>query len=768
MNAVSKKLVSVFLIGQLLASCSNKNDDGDSPVEPQPPSAGPEQPGQPQPEAPEPDASCAKDQSCIDTSKSFLLGETVPSSRPKRTSIGRKDDISPSGEVVARGVDEIKTIYGADRVIGWDGLDFVRKQSSSLQTNQADIILQAFNMTYQYIEKQLPQLEGAGYNIIQISPPQKTLERYGIWWESYQPTDNREFENKLGTEAELRSLIKSAHERGIKVVADTVLNHMADPLRYNPDQALNYGDLYQPEDFANYDLYLDLMSYKLQVLNGNVNELSYFYSPERSLYKRFQIFLQERGEAIDEVLRSGALRTSYEIAFVKEQLPWMYSDLKRLSGDAGVSISWDGDEALCQQYGRTSSCLQNDGFMKHWRALFGNGALIVRSYYFELTADKHPIYENEWDNLEKVAVKWYPGLPSLDKSSAYVQKTHVDLLEKMVRLGIDGFRLDAVKHIPKDYFANLIVELKQRLADNTEKVDGELLQDKPLYVYGEMATSKVDIANHYRDGMDVTDFFLLDTFMYATVFEESFDLYGRGEENWQRLRRRNLLASLEAGNNRDWQQMLYPIPRSNEQSWFTLRDFDKDAYMKALKSPIYFARIHDSVVGDMFILKNYQQAMLGHAYMLSATDGRALVYGSDEDVAINAGADYKEKVVLAGLKFRRLAGTLSYSDRFENKDYCQECERKDLLFVDRGDAAVAILYSGTEALSLDAMRFPGLKQGCYVELMSGRRLTVKDDQVAYRNGSSAVTLPPRSAAYIVASACDVKEVNSSFAWGDAD
>jgi hypothetical protein len=510
------------------------------------------------------------------------------------------------------------------------------------------------------------------------------------------------------------------------------------------------------------------MGYKLQVLNGAVNELAYFYAPERSLYKRFQSFLQQRGENIADVLRSSTERTRYEIAFIKEQMPWMYSDLKRLSGEAGVTISWNGDEADCFQYGRTTSCLQNDGFMKHWRAIFGNGALIVRGYYFELTANKHPIYENEWDNLEKVAVKWYPGLPSLDKQSAYVKTTHVDLLEKMVRLGIDGFRLDAVKHIPKDYFADLIVELKKRLADNSETVDGELLQDKPLYVYGEMATSKVDIANHYRDGMDVTDFFLLDTYMYSTVFKESFDLYGRGEENWQRLRRKNLVASLEAGNNRDWQLMLYPIPRSPEQSWFTLKDFDKDQYMKALKAPIYFARIHDSVVGDMFILKNYQQAMLGHAYMLTATDGRALVYGSDENVAINAGADYKEKVVLAAMKFRQLAGNLPYSDRFENEQYCKECERKDLLFVDRGDAAVAILYSGVEELKLDAIKFPGLKQGCYVELMSGRRMTVDADHLASRSGSTAVTLPPRSAAYIVASACDVKEFNADATVGSAD
>jgi len=755
MNAVSRKLLSFVLIGQVLASCQGRKNDKDAAAEPDVP---PPQPGQPL--IPVVDPSCVKDNSCIDSSKDFQLGETVPSSRPKKISIGRKDDISPSGELVAKGVEEIKTLYGADRVIAWDGLDFVARQSSTLEPAQPDIILQAFNMTYGYIEDQLDQLQNAGYKIIQISPPQKTLERYGIWWESYQPTDNRVFENKLGTEEQLRSLIKSAHARGMKVVADTVLNHMADPQRYQPDQPLAYGDLYKPEDFANYDLYLDLLSYKLKILNGGLNERLYFYSPERSLYQRFQSFLQRRGEDITDVQKNSSLLTAYEIVFIKEQLPWMYSDLKRLAGEAGVSISFDGDQANCSQFGRTTSCLQNVGFMKPWRDLFGSGALIVRSYYFELTADKYPIYENEWDNLDKVAVKWYPGLPSLNKSSAYVKETHVDLLEKMVRLGIDGFRLDAVKHIPKDYFADLMVDLKARLQNNSQTVDGKLLQDKALYVYGEMATSKVDIANYYRDGMDVTDFFLLDTYMYSTVFKESFDVYGRGEENLQKLRRKNLIASLEAGNNRDWQMMLYPIPRSNEDSWFTLKDFDKDKYMKVLKAPIYFSRIHDSVVGDMFILKNYQQAMLGHAYMLTATDGRTLVYGSDENVSINAGADYKEKVVLAGMKFRQLAGSLPYSDRYENKEYCKECQRKDLMFVDRGNAAVAILYSGAQALELEAIAFPALKQGCYVELMSGRRMTVDANHIASRNGTTAVTLPPRSAAYIVASQCDVKEVNA--------
>lgn len=45
----------------------------------------------------------------------------------------------------------------------------------------------------------------------------------------YQPVDLRDFDSPFGTEAELRSLIDRCHDRGIEVVLDAVLNHMANP-----------------------------------------------------------------------------------------------------------------------------------------------------------------------------------------------------------------------------------------------------------------------------------------------------------------------------------------------------------------------------------------------------------------------------------------------------------------------------------------------------------------------------------------------------------
>ncbi len=740
----SKVLLHALILGHIASGCSwiHKKGERTSKDEPLIPICDPADP------------KCQPQEDTI-----FVLGESVPDSKGIKTSIGKKDDINGSGQVVAPGVNEIKTLYGADRAIDWSGLGFLQKQKSAGEPQDQQTILQAFNMSYSYIYEQLDQLKDAGYSIIQISPPQKTLNQYGIWWELYQPLDHRVFENKLGSEEDLRKLIRGAHDRGLKVIADVVLNHMADPLRVAPQDPLRYSNLYRPEDFLNYDIFLDHIRYKFEVLAGDVNEFQYFYSPERALYGKFAAWLQARGLKIEDVLKDQETRLAYETGFVRDAMPWMYSDLKRLTGDQGVTITWKGDRPSCTQFGQGVDCFSNPSFKGTWTSLFGKGALIVRSYYYELTADKHPIYQNEWDNLEKVAVKWYPGLPSLDKHSDVVKGTHVDLLEKMVRLGIDGFRLDAVKHIPQEYFSDLIEQLKERLQGESIVVDGSNVLQKPLYVYGEMATSKADIANYYRQNMDVTDFFLLDTYMYATVFDESFDLYGRGEENLQKLRRSALEKSLKAGDNKNWQVMLYPEGPNKDESFFTLNDFSAERFHKGLKQAIRFSRIHDSVVGDMFILKNYQQAMLGHAYMLSATDGRVLVYASDENVKVNAGADYKEKVVLAANRFRQEAGSLPYTDRFEGKDFCDNCERNDLLFVDRGDEALAIIYSGKDSLALENLKFPNLKTGCYVEIMSGRRFEVQADQSVVRpRSSTAPTLPARSAAFILPTSCDEAEV----------
>ncbi len=53
---------------------------------------------------------------------------------------------------------------------------------------------------------------------------------------------------------------------------------------------------------------------------------------------------------------------------------------------------------------------------------------------------------------------WLRGLPDLDQSKDTVQTIHRAHLKKLLDLGIDGFRLDAAKHMPADKIKDVYIE----------------------------------------------------------------------------------------------------------------------------------------------------------------------------------------------------------------------------------------------------------------------------------------------------------------------
>lgn len=98
---------------------------------------------------------------------------------------------------------------------------------------KADVIYHAFDECFGNIKAELPKIKAAGYNYIQVSPPNKTASRLDnactsdkYWYMQYQPLDYV-LEGNLGTEQDLKDLINEAHKSGIKVIADVVLNHLA-------------------------------------------------------------------------------------------------------------------------------------------------------------------------------------------------------------------------------------------------------------------------------------------------------------------------------------------------------------------------------------------------------------------------------------------------------------------------------------------------------------------------------------------------------------
>jgi alpha-amylase len=99
-------------------------------------------------------------------------------------------------------------------------------------------VVQLFNWPFQAIANEACELRRIGFSHVHVSPP--TLSNPATdWWGRYQPADYRVIESPLGDEGDFQEMTARAEECGITIIADVVLNHMA-------NFGLNQGDLFYP------------------------------------------------------------------------------------------------------------------------------------------------------------------------------------------------------------------------------------------------------------------------------------------------------------------------------------------------------------------------------------------------------------------------------------------------------------------------------------------------------------------------------------------
>ncbi|GCD48203.1 carbohydrate-binding module family 20 domain-containing protein [Streptomyces paromomycinus] len=89
-----------------------------------------------------------------------------------------------------------------------------------------DVTAVMFERSFSSVAKACTEELGPdGYGYVQISPPNEHLAG-SPWYTAYQPVSYK-IGTKLGDRSDLKSMIDTCHAAGVKVVADTVINHMA-------------------------------------------------------------------------------------------------------------------------------------------------------------------------------------------------------------------------------------------------------------------------------------------------------------------------------------------------------------------------------------------------------------------------------------------------------------------------------------------------------------------------------------------------------------
>ncbi|KJA26527.1 carbohydrate-binding module family 20 protein [Hypholoma sublateritium FD-334 SS-4] len=89
-----------------------------------------------------------------------------------------------------------------------------------------NVIIQIFEWTWDSIAAECTNFIGpAGYGFVQVSPPQEHIAG-AQWWTDYQPVSHI-LVSKRGNRAQFANMITTCHAAGVKVIADTIWNHMA-------------------------------------------------------------------------------------------------------------------------------------------------------------------------------------------------------------------------------------------------------------------------------------------------------------------------------------------------------------------------------------------------------------------------------------------------------------------------------------------------------------------------------------------------------------
>ena len=106
----------------------------------------------------------------------------------------------------------------------------------NLRNVQDTTILQAFNWSLPNIDNELENIKNAGFKTIQVSPMQPQTRSVdvatwrGQYWKLYQPLGFEiagPYQNVLGDKNQLKTLVQHANEKGINIIVDVILNHLA-------------------------------------------------------------------------------------------------------------------------------------------------------------------------------------------------------------------------------------------------------------------------------------------------------------------------------------------------------------------------------------------------------------------------------------------------------------------------------------------------------------------------------------------------------------
>ncbi|NJP10666.1 MAG: alpha-amylase [Leptolyngbyaceae cyanobacterium RU_5_1] len=300
------------------------------------------------------------------------------------------------------------------------------------------------------------------------------------------------------------------------------------------------------------------------------------------------------------------------------------------------------------------------------------------------------------------------NLPDLATEQPYVRAEAKTYLRKLLKLGADGFRFDAAKHVEPEFFRAVITVVPQG-----------------KFVYGENIPENPDDSTEYAAYTAIGRFSIMDFFL-TRLMQKAF------------------------GDGGDLRMLVEP---------------NLVGKRRALPGAVAvtFARNHDTAketVGG-FRFGDRRDVLLANAFLLSRKEGVPLIYGGDprppetDEPADSSLNDADEPLVVAGVAFHKhMLGKPQFF--IPGHQIALGADTPNMLFIRRGSSGLAIINKANATFNVATAKLPGMNPGCYQELHHNFTVSVErgGDRTPYisqwgTQNRAGISIAPRTALFLV-------------------
>ncbi|EIM74098.1 cytoplasmic alpha-amylase [Nitritalea halalkaliphila LW7] len=213
---------------------------------------------------------------------------------------------------------------------------------------------------WEHVESKVSAWSAAGITSIWLPPVNKTMN--GPFSMGYDPFDFYDFgefdqqgsvETRFGSRQELESLIGSAHQEGLEVIADIVLNHNSGGnAEFNPFTGTETFTSYVPASGKFFRSYLDFHPNDMR----HADEGVFGGFPDLSHVKPYvQDWLWKRPDAVAKYYKEVMGFDGWRFDYVKGFGAWVVRDWVNEVGGFSVGELWDGNAQSLEDWVNATS-----------------------------------------------------------------------------------------------------------------------------------------------------------------------------------------------------------------------------------------------------------------------------------------------------------------------------------------------------------------------------------------------------------------------------